>query len=164
MRQLVPHHNSHPAEVQGPEENSDTLTSRHFLQGCCGQLLRLQLAETNSRGVKEGWGAGHRINSLGVLAGVERRLEDPGRKDDLVLGRGVIGVHCGRRHAPAAREQDKPRQFTPEISLVSCALRKSRRATVALRRSAQPLVSCRQRTTRLVPRILEVVRQSQCRS
>ena len=41
---------------------------------------------------------------LGWRAGVEWRLQDSGRKHDLVLGGRVVGVHHGRGHAPPASE------------------------------------------------------------
>lgn len=40
------------------------------------------------------------MNRLGVVVGVERSLEDPCREDDAVLSGHVVGIDCGRSHAP----------------------------------------------------------------
>lgn len=40
------------------------------------------------------------VNRLGVVVGVERSLEDPCREDDAVLSGHVVGIDCGRSHAP----------------------------------------------------------------
>lgn len=40
------------------------------------------------------------VNRLGMVVGVERSLEDPCREDDAVLSGHVVGIDCGRSHAP----------------------------------------------------------------
>lgn len=39
-------------------------------------------------------------NILGVVAGVERGLQDARREDNFILGWKVVGIHCLGSHAP----------------------------------------------------------------
>ena len=53
-------------------------------------------------GGQGGHGTKPRSVLLGRRAGVEGRLQDSGRKHDLILGGRVVGIHHGRGHAPPA--------------------------------------------------------------
>lgn len=49
------------------------------------------------------------VNGLGVVVGIERSLQDPGREDDAVLSGHVVGVNCRRSHAPPAGGEEGKR-------------------------------------------------------
>lgn len=49
---------------------------------------------------------GSEVYAGGVVDAVEGGTQDPRRKNDLIFGGGVVGVHCERRHIPSAKSQN----------------------------------------------------------